>query len=297
MIFKLSKKGLLPFKKYNINQKYIGLISIKDLNEILKANNSLLTNIFKKDNYYSILEKEDKYYVGILNIQSVNDIGKKGVKVGIILSNKLFIVITIGSSTKLKGLFEQCLDDVSSDFTPEHYFSSFIKIIIDNSFNKLEYVENKIVNIEKELFEKEVYENLNHVIFNIKRELIDLKRYYEYLISFMSIITHHKDYPFLNHSITLLGQLTKQSDYLIQNTIHLREIYQSYLDYYQNRVIKILTVLTAIFLPLTLITSWHGMNLKYMPEINYKYTYPAIIVVCFIFIILFIFILKKKKII
>ena len=54
MIFKLSKKGLLPFKKYNINQKYIGLISIKDLNEILKA------NIYKKDDKSSkkIIKKQ-----------------------------------------------------------------------------------------------------------------------------------------------------------------------------------------------------------------------------------------------
>ncbi len=293
MICTLTRKGLIPFQKYSKHQKYIGLISIKDLNN----NQALLNKCLNSNGDFNLLEKDSKYYFGLLNIRSINDIGKIISKVGIILSNNLFIIINIDEKNKVNELFEKIISNITSDYTTDHYFSSFIKEIVDNSFNKLEYIENKIVNIEQELFEKEIYKNLNRVIFNTKRELVNLKRYYEYISSFISIIANKKSFPFLNHDISILERLAKQTEYLIQNTIHLREIYQSYLDYYQNRVIKVLTVITSIFLPLTLITSWYGMNLKYMPEVNYEYTYPIVIVTCLVVIGIFLIIFKNKKII
>ena len=82
---------------------------------------------------------------------------------------------------------------------------------------------------------------------------------------------------------------------LRENVLQIRELYQSMQDSRQNKVMGILTILTTIFFPLTLITGWYGMNFANMPELQWKYGYLAVIgVVLFIVIGEFIFFKRKK---
>ena len=57
----------------------------------------------------------------------------------------------------------------------------------------------------------------------------------------------------------------------------------------------LLTVITSIFMPLTLIAGWYGMNFKYMPELEYKASYPIIIVLSVVIVIVCLIFFKKKK--
>ena len=59
----------------------------------------------------------------------------------------------------------------------------------------------------------------------------------------------------------------------------LREAYQSQLAIQQNDLMKIFTVVTVLVLPLSLLTGWYGMNFAGMPELGWKYGYPAVIAV------------------
>lgn len=57
----------------------------------------------------------------------------------------------------------------------------------------------------------------------------------------------------------------------------------------------ILTVVTTIFLPLTLLTGWYGMNFVYMPEIHWRFGYIAVIAAAIVIVIFEIIYFKKKK--
>jgi magnesium transporter len=57
----------------------------------------------------------------------------------------------------------------------------------------------------------------------------------------------------------------------------------------------LLTVITSIFLPLTLIAGWYGMNFRYMPELNWKFGYPAVFLLSVIIVIACIRYFRKKK--
>ncbi|MBO5524170.1 MAG: cobalt transporter, partial [Roseburia sp.] len=80
-------------------------------------------------------------------------------------------------------------------------------------------------------------------------------------------------------------------EYLIQ----IRELYQSLIAVQQNKVMSFLTIVTTIFLPLTLIAGWYGMNFPNMPEFRWKYSYLAVIIISLMVIVLEIFYFKKKK--
>lgn len=77
--------------------------------------------------------------------------------------------------------------------------------------------------------------------------------------------------------------------------LQIRELYQSMQDAHQNKIMAVITIVTTIFLPLTLITGWYGMNFVYMPELQWRYGYFAVIMISLIIVIAEIIYFKKKK--
>ena len=93
-----------------------------------------------------------------------------------------------------------------------------------------------------------------------------------------------------------VDRLYDAATHLRDYTIQLNDLYQSQLDVKQNRIMTVLTVVTTIFMPLTLIVGWYGMNFKYMPELNSRYGYPVIILLSLIIVIGSLIFFKVKKI-
>ena len=89
----------------------------------------------------------------------------------------------------------------------------------------------------------------------------------------------------------LYDTLDSQREYISQ----IRDLIQNRLSEKQNRIMTLLTVITTIFIPLTLITGWYGMNFKYMPELNYRISYPLVLVVCILIAVSCLIYFKKKK--
>ena len=92
-----------------------------------------------------------------------------------------------------------------------------------------------------------------------------------------------------------VGRLKNEVHILREYSVQVREIYQSQLSAKQNETMMIITIITAIFFPLSLITGWYGMNFVNMPELHWKYGYPVIIIISSIIVIFCIWIFKRKK--
>jgi magnesium transporter len=82
---------------------------------------------------------------------------------------------------------------------------------------------------------------------------------------------------------------------LLDYTLQIRDTYSSKLDVKQNHIMTVLTVVTAIFMPLTLIAGWYGMNFKYMPELNSVFGYPVVIIVSLLIAVGSLIYFKIKK--
>lgn len=70
-----------------------------------------------------------------------------------------------------------------------------------------------------------------------------------------------------------MTRLTEHGKELREYALQIQEMYQVHIDMKQNHVLSFLTMVTAIFMPLTLIAGWYGMNFKNMPELNWDYGY------------------------
>ncbi|MCC8074244.1 MAG: hypothetical protein LIO62_08995 [Clostridiales bacterium] len=84
-------------------------------------------------------------------------------------------------------------------------------------------------------------------------------------------------------------------DLLRERTVHLWDAYQACLNMRLNQTMKIFTLMTTIFFPLTVIVGWYGMNFQYMPELHWKYGYLFVIVLSITVVIVLFFWFKTKK--
>jgi len=73
------------------------------------------------------------------------------------------------------------------------------------------------------------------------------------------------------------------------------DIYLSSISNRMNEIMKFLTIIGTIFIPLTFIVGIYGMNFEFMPELNWRYGYFAIMTFMFTIGIIMLFYFKKKK--
>ena len=118
----------------------------------------------------------------------------------------------------------------------------------------------------------------------------------ECILNLMNILIQ-EDMEFLQK---LEMKLERIEDQLISHTgshyeSQIFEMHQTQVEMRQNQIMQFLTIVTTIFMPLTLITGWYGMNFKAMPELDSSYGYFIVIGVCILIIILEVIYFKKKK--
>ena len=82
---------------------------------------------------------------------------------------------------------------------------------------------------------------------------------------------------------------------LLDYTVQIRDTYQSRLDVKQNHIMTVLTIVTTVFMPLTLIVGRYGMNFRYMPELESVWGYPIVIAVSALIVIASMVFFKRKK--
>ena len=99
-------------------------------------------------------------------------------------------------------------------------------------------------------------------------------------------IQHVNDHLIKQRNILQLAQ---------EMTDEIRANYESYTSFKMNSVMQVLTLVSVIFLPLTLITGIYGMNFAYMPELKWHYSYFVVLSVMLLIAVGFVIYFKKKK--
>ena len=80
-----------------------------------------------------------------------------------------------------------------------------------------------------------------------------------------------------------------------EHAVQVRDLYHAQLEAKQNRTVTLLTVVTTVFMPLTLIVGWYGMNFRYMPELESPVGYPLVILSSIVIVVGSLIFFKMKK--
>lgn len=182
---------------------------------------------------------------------------------------------------------------------------SFLVFLMDYLIREdvvfLQKYEARLAEIEEELldhFPKDFYQT----VIRCRKELLALHTYYEQLIAMGEELESNGNHIFTEGECVGLDVFTSRAsrlhdhvEMLREYVLQIREMYQSQLDINQNRIMSWLTVVTTIFLPLSILVGWYGMNFVNMPEIKWRYGYAAMILVSAVIVIVEIWFFRKKK--
>ena len=210
-------------------------------------------------------------------------------------------IVFIDSGDSVEKIIAKIIDTKKWRFPSlERFIYDFLEQIIHEDSRILENYEKKLDVIEDDIERgKEI--DLD-AINDIKSELRDLKTHYSQLIDMAQEFEENENSFFKADNLRFFRLFSNRTSRLydvvsslLDYTVQIRDTYQSQLDVRQNRIMTVLTVVTAIFMPLTLIAGWYGMNFKYMPELESEWGYPVVIGVCLLIVILSLIFFKKKK--
>lgn len=137
---------------------------------------------------------------------------------------------------------------------------------------------------------------------DIRGDVRDLHNHYEQLLDLSETLEENENSFFSKENLRYfrlfsnrVERLRDTSAGIAEYTMQIRDLYKMHLDIKQNNIMTILTAVTTIFMPLTLIVGWYGMNFRYMPELEYKWSYPALALISAVVVAINAVIFKKKK--
>ena len=163
-------------------------------------------------------------------------------------------------------------------------------------------MEDRISDGETRLLEGKLTGECLEQIVAWRRELLRLKRYYEQLDAIFDQLAVNDNGLLDRQAVrrfSNLGNRTERCLGSIQNlreaVTQLREAYQSQLAIQQNDLMKLFTLVTVVFLPLTLLAGWYGMNFVGMPELRWRYGYPAVAIVGLAIAVGLVWYFRRKK--
>ncbi len=180
------------------------------------------------------------------------------------------------------------------------FFTGFLDYLIGGDAIFLQEYEKKLVIMEDNLmkrFQKNYYEK----IIRCRKDVMHMQSYFTQMENLGDSFRSNTNHLFSEEERELfaifsdrVARLNSHAGMLREYIIQIREMYQSQLDLEQNRTMNLLTVVTTIFFPLTLIVGWYGMNFVNMPELTWKYGYTAVVLASIGIIVMEIVYFHKK---
>ena len=178
---------------------------------------------------------------------------------------------------------------------------ALIDAVVDNYFLILEKIGEKIEEIEDELVANPAPETLQ-AIHNLKRQMIFLRKSVWPLREVISRLERWESQLINKSTDIYLRDVYDHTIQVIDAIETFRDMLSGMLDIYlssvsnrMNEVMKVLTIIATIFIPLTLVAGLYGMNFRYMPELEWPWGYPLVLFFMFAIGVLMLIYFRKKK--
>ena len=181
------------------------------------------------------------------------------------------------------------------------FLYDFLDDIVKGDLRMLEKYEQELEKTEANI-DSDMYDVSTSRTNAIRTDIRRLLTHYDQLIDLAQELEENEngffDQDILRYFrlyLSRLDRLYNTAASIRDYTMQIGDLYKAHLELRQNHIMTILTVVTTIFMPLTLITGWYGMNFRYMPELETEWGYPLVFGTCVLIITGSLIFFKKKK--
>lgn len=263
-----------------------------------KVKQNFLDEIFMRSySRYESYENMDMICMNLIYIEKYED---ESNPVYILIENKKITFYTT-TPDYIESLIKKIMHEPIVSVTIGDVLYYFMHKLIYGDLIHLENIESQLTALETNAFSGKTDSNFSKQILKIKKHLMWIGLYYEQFINLVCDLSQNLNGLLSKNTLKKFSMLDSKLDRLSGKTTNLmnyaseiRSAYQAEVDLQLNKAMKVLTIITVIVLPLTLIAGWYGMNLQ-MPEYAYGYSYPVVIVLSAIVIIGSFIFFKKNK--
>lgn len=307
MIYFLEEDRLEAQKSNQIDsvdfRPCLGILDEKEMKqwkEYLDISPIVIKELFQKEECK--FERYDGFdYINLL-IPNPDDL--KGSKLCIAIYFRNNQLLFLFKDEKGKQILNQMLNVVTKkgnkSFSLGGILYEFFDLLTEGDAIYLKAIEQEIFEMEQELIQSLKSDYIQQSV-SLRRKLLEWKRYYEQLLHIEQDIEENKNGLLSNHMADAFHRLTGRTIRLMDRVVNLKEyawqigeVYQAQVGIKENEIRTFFTVITAIFLPLTFLVGWYGMNLK-MPEFRFAFAYPVVVLISAGVAICSYLYLKKKK--
>jgi magnesium transporter len=183
----------------------------------------------------------------------------------------------------------------------DYLLYALMDIVVDQYFLALENVEGKIELLDDEVINNpentkanNIY-NLKNILLMLRRSATPTREIVSQLIKDDTDLIVTATEPYLRDLYDHIIHITESIELQREITTGLMETYLSMTSNKMNEVMKVLTVIATIFIPLTFIVGIYGMNFKFMPELDVPWAYYAVWVVMLAIVVMMVIYFRKKK--
>lgn len=176
-----------------------------------------------------------------------------------------------------------------------------LDIIIDNYYVVLDNIGNKIEEIEDRIHSNS-NETAFHKIQTLKKELIFLRKAVYPLREALSKLVKGETSFIEEENLRYFSDIYDHTVHLIDSLDTYKDLISGLMDIHintmntkMNEVMKLLTVITTIFIPLSFIAGIYGMNFDVMPELRWRFGYPAVLIAMGVVSIGMLYFFKRRK--
>ena len=292
-IYKISNNTLqtVSFKEFGRDKdQHFWIIAEPD--EILQHNDTFkfhksTIDECRSSKQHTRLEDYDDLNFGVINIIDHTGNWFEAKEINFYITSNYLVFV----SKDKNRLIEQIKTDIAQNAKESPNYSinesKILYMLLDRLTSMdnviLKKIESSIATLEEQVLSG-VEKDFTIEIIKLRKQLLYLKRYYEPLIDIAEDLEENENGLIDAGAIRYFKMLINRIQRLNSNVIHLRdyvtqvrEAYQAQQDIKLNNIMKLFTVITTIFMPLTLIVGWYGMNFAHMPELKSIYGYPSVI--------------------
>jgi magnesium transporter len=184
----------------------------------------------------------------------------------------------------------------------DYLMYSILDTVVDQNFILIDALDNAITSLEENILASEPTQSSLNTIQSLKREIIVIRRHVSPVRELMAGILRSESGLIEEKTLIYLRDVSDHVIRVIESIESYREILSGLQEIYfsnvsnkMNEVMKVLTVFASIFIPLTFLVGIYGMNFEYMPELEWKWAYPALWVAFITIPAILLVYFKKKK--
>lgn len=197
----------------------------------------------------------------------------------------------ISGKGKIRSLSADYLMYCVMDAVVDHYLT-----VVEAFGDKIEDLEDDIFNSNSDISDiPNTIQALKREVLKIRRSVFPLREVINRLDKLENPIIEEKTSSYLRDLYDHIVNVNESIDLYREMIWSLMDMYMSIISNKMNEVMKVLTIIATIFIPLTFIAGIYGMNFDNMPELHYKYSYYVLWIVMVVIFIFMLFYFKRKK--